>query len=100
MRQQWQIDQGKRCLCKGSDEYCTCQNISPETKSIAHLSDPGHLLDWMAEHHLPIELFREEETQSWVACDASAGTVLGFGATPLDALVEARTKEAASQPST
>lgn len=30
MREQWQIDQGKRCGCKGSDEYCPCQNVSPE----------------------------------------------------------------------
>jgi hypothetical protein len=23
----WQIDQGKRCGCRGTDEYCGCQNV-------------------------------------------------------------------------
>lgn len=26
-KQQWQIDQGNECTCKGSDEYCQCQNV-------------------------------------------------------------------------
>ena len=29
MREQWQIDQGNRCPCRGSDEYCVCQNRYP-----------------------------------------------------------------------
>lgn len=32
MREQWQIDQGKKCGCKGTDELCPCQNISPDQK--------------------------------------------------------------------
>lgn len=27
MHEQWQIEQGKRCGCKGSDEWCGCQNV-------------------------------------------------------------------------
>lgn len=26
-KSQWQIDQGEECTCKGSDEYCPCQNV-------------------------------------------------------------------------
>lgn len=26
-REQWQINQGKKCPCGGSDEYCPCQNV-------------------------------------------------------------------------
>lgn len=33
MRAQWQIDQGEKCGCKGTDEYCPCQNVSPDQKS-------------------------------------------------------------------
>ena len=25
-REQWQIDQGNKCPCRGADEYCPCQN--------------------------------------------------------------------------
>ena len=35
MREQWQIDQGNACGCKGSDEYCGCQNVNralPQTR--------------------------------------------------------------------
>lgn len=32
MREQWQIDQGEKCGCSGTDEYCGCQNVSPDQK--------------------------------------------------------------------
>lgn len=32
MRQQWQIDQGKACPCKGSDDMCPCQNFNRSEK--------------------------------------------------------------------
>ena len=28
----WQVEQGKRCGCKGSDEWCGCQNNAPITE--------------------------------------------------------------------
>lgn len=92
-REQWQIEQGERCGCKGSDEMCPCQNVSPEQKRQAILLEPDYLLDWMTYHHLPLELFREEETGLWVVVDASCGVVKGSGESCLDALVEARSKE-------
>ena len=27
----WQIEQGRRCGCRGSDEWCGCQNNAPIT---------------------------------------------------------------------
>ncbi len=93
MPQQWQIDQGKRCGCKGTDEYCPCQNVSPEQAASHKAIQPEALLDWMTHHHLPLELFREEETQSWVVADASGSGVVGSGETCLLALAEARSKE-------
>lgn len=27
-REQWQIDQGKACGCKGHDDMCPCQNVN------------------------------------------------------------------------
>lgn len=93
MLYQWQIDQGKRCGCEGADEYCPCQNVSPEQARAAREMQPESLLDWMTHHHLPLQLFREEEPGNWVICDASQGTVLGSGETCLLALAEARSKE-------
>lgn len=26
---QWQREQGKRCGCRGTDEFCVCQNVRP-----------------------------------------------------------------------
>jgi len=26
-RSPWQIEQGKKCSCRGSDDYCPCQNV-------------------------------------------------------------------------
>ncbi len=93
MRSLWQIQQGKKCSCEGSDEYCPCQNVSPEQAKQARSTQPDALLDWMTYHHLPLELFREEETEMWVVCDTSRGTVIGSGETTTDALAEARLKE-------
>lgn len=93
MREQWQIDQGARCGCKGSDEMCPCQNVSPEQAALIHATNAEELLDWMTYHHLPLELFREEETQAWVVVDTSRGTVIGSGETTTLALQEARQKE-------
>lgn len=45
-----------------------------------------NLLEWMGDHHLPLELFREEETQAWVLVDTSSGEVRGSGDTPYNAL--------------
>ena len=28
-REDWQIDQGKRCGCRGHDDWCSCQNNMP-----------------------------------------------------------------------
>lgn len=55
--------------------------------------EPGYLLEWMSHHHLPLELFREEETQLWVVADASGGGVLASGETAFLALSEACVKE-------
>ena len=32
MREQWQIDQGAKCGCEGANEYCGCQNVSPDQR--------------------------------------------------------------------
>ena len=54
------------------------------------------LLEWMGCHHLPLELFREEETDLWVVVDSAAGAVLSSAETPLGALRGAQTKEAST----
>ena len=51
------------------------------------------LLEWMSSHHLPLELFREEETELWVVVDSSAGYVLASGETARGALAEAKMTE-------
>lgn len=94
MRSQWQIVQGQKCPCQGSNEMCGCQNVSPEDQANARLRDPGALLDWMTYHHLPLEMCREEESQLWVVVDTSASTVIGSGESCEDALFAARSKEA------
>jgi hypothetical protein len=33
LRQQWQIDQGKACGCRGTDDMCACQNESPQDRA-------------------------------------------------------------------
>lgn len=29
----WQTEQGKACPCGGADDYCVCQNVSPEDRA-------------------------------------------------------------------
>lgn len=53
-----------------------------------------NLLDWMSTHRLPLELFREEETNLWVVVDISAGKVKGSGESAMSALISARMNEA------
>ena len=31
-REEWQIEKGNRCGCKGSDDWCGCQNNAPILK--------------------------------------------------------------------
>lgn len=31
----WQIEQGRKCGCKGTDEWCGCQNNMPRKKTDA-----------------------------------------------------------------
>lgn len=38
MRENWQIEQGGKCPCGGSDEYCPCQNVDRS----AHKQPPSH----------------------------------------------------------
>lgn len=33
MRSKWQVEQGRRCGCGGSNEMCGCQNVSPHDKA-------------------------------------------------------------------
>lgn len=56
-------------------------------------NDPGVLLEWMTRHHLPLELFREQETELWVVVDTSQGQVLASGESTYSALNEAYDKE-------
>lgn len=47
MRAQWQIDQGNACSCKGSDEYCGCQNVNraesdPYMESVRRLNEAAY----------------------------------------------------------
>lgn len=36
-REPWQIEQGARCGCRGSDDMCCCQNVNPW---------PAPVIDW------------------------------------------------------
>ncbi len=29
MYEQWQVEQGEHCGCRGTDEWCGCQNMHP-----------------------------------------------------------------------
>ena len=40
-RSTWQIEQGKKCGCRGSDEYCPCQNTNSTTPARAEAQDEG-----------------------------------------------------------
>lgn len=89
MREQWQKEQADRCPCRGSDDMCPCQNVRPGDKP----PSSDELLDWMTYNHLPLELFREDETGLWVVVDTSKGHVLASGETTTDALAEAKAKQ-------
>lgn len=39
LRQPWQIEQAARCGCRGSDDLCPCQNVTPW---------PAPVIDWKA----------------------------------------------------
>lgn len=54
------------------------------------VSDAERLLEWMTFHHLPLQLWREEEGGPWVVVDASSDRVLGSGGSAHDALIAAR----------
>lgn len=43
MREQWQIDQGDTCGCKGYDDMCQCQNIERKSWFVEQR------MDWIAE---------------------------------------------------
>ncbi len=40
-RSYWQIEQGKKCGCRGADEYCPCQNTDSTTPARAEALDEG-----------------------------------------------------------
>lgn len=48
------------------------------------------LLDWMTHHHLPLQLWKEADTDTWVVVNNSNGTVLGSGPAAIDALAESK----------
>ncbi len=50
------------------------------------------LLDWMTHHHLPLQIFHEEDGD-WVVVDGSRSTVMASGETVLDALTSAHSME-------
>lgn len=81
------IDQAYPCPCGGSNDYCGCQDFQAVKVMTAE-----HLLDWMTHHHLPLQIFREEDG-GWVVVDGSQSTVLASGETVLDALTFAHSKE-------
>lgn len=43
LREQWQIEQGKKCGCGGTDDMCPCQNENPW---------PRPVIDWKAKAKL------------------------------------------------
>ena len=53
------------------------------------VSDAERLLDWLTDHHLPLQLWREA-SGGWVVSDGSNDAGLGYGATAHEALIAAR----------
>ncbi len=49
---QWQIEQGARCGCRGTDEYCGCQNVQPGDRT---KFNGGPLLPCQREVAIPKE---------------------------------------------
>lgn len=82
------IEQAHPCPCGGSNDYCGCQDLHPAPRLISAEA----LLGWMTHHHLPLQIFREEEG-GWVVVDASNDTVMASGETVFDALKQAHSKE-------
>jgi uncharacterized Fe-S center protein len=46
-REQWQIDQGDACGCKGQDEMCPCQNVNraeidPYKEAVRRLNEAAY----------------------------------------------------------
>jgi hypothetical protein len=56
----------------------------------------AQLLEWMTHHHLPLQLWREEDG-AWVIVDNSANHVLGSGETAEDAIRTAHQRETQSR---
>lgn len=43
----WQHEQGQKCGCKGSDENCPCQNVSPaQISSLRSREVPPEIMCW------------------------------------------------------
>ena len=71
MREQWQIDQGNRCGCKGSDEMCPCQNVDPEMRENLRKTSPRVLIpevqDQLRRMAAEIRIGPDGEGQDWQA---------------------------------
>lgn len=46
-REAWQIEQGQRCSCQGSDDYCPCQNVSPYQKKDLKMDFQKRVDEWL-----------------------------------------------------
>lgn len=72
-------------------ESCLCgKEISPSDSF-----DAADLLCWMGQASVPLELFREEDSQLWMVIDASEGHILAAAETPLLALFDAHAQTVA-----
>ena len=69
MAYQWQKDQGANCPCRGSDEMCPCQNISPEQRAELKATSPLVLIpevrDQLAKLSNEICIGPDGEGQDW-----------------------------------
>lgn len=81
------------CPCGGSNDYCGCQDF--QRVKVVTADD---LLDWLTHHHLPLQVWREDEDDggSWVVVDASNNAVLASGGCAQSALAEAYRKSTES----
>ena len=94
MRSLWQIQQGRKCTCEGSDEYCPCQNVQFVDRNaddgegptrFTQEPQPGQLLDWMAYHHIPMGIQRADDGL-WELIDQSQDTVIASAGDIYDVL--------------
>lgn len=84
MRSEWQVEQGSRCPCGGSDEFCPCQNISPEQRDELKRTSPKVLIsevqDQLRKMADEIKIGPDGEGQDWQhtleACVEDLDTVL------------------------